>query len=283
MLTKVAAGAYTIRGISLGGVYTSLQVPELRLMFDVGLAPRSFAGSDYLFLSHAHADHIGALTTWLGFRALSGKTSPPRVFMPAEIVAEVEAALIHMTTLQRYDLSVDAVPMMPGDEHPLHADLSVRAFRTHHPVPSLGYQLLRRKKKLKAEFRDLPGPEIGQRRQAGEDLFDEVSSLELAYATDTLAEVLDRTPSLLESRVLILECTFLDDRKSRADSRAGCHIHLDDLLERADRFHNEKLVLMHFSQLYQPAEVHEILKKRCPPTMYDRLVTFAPKRGPWPG
>ena len=33
-----------------------------------------------------------------------------------------------------------------------------------HPVPSLGYQLLRRVKKLRPEYAHLPGPELGVRR-----------------------------------------------------------------------------------------------------------------------
>ena len=35
VLTTVEAGRLTIRGVSLGGVYTSLHVPELDLFFDL--------------------------------------------------------------------------------------------------------------------------------------------------------------------------------------------------------------------------------------------------------
>ena len=90
-------------------------------------------------------------------------------------------------------------------------------------------------------------------------------------------------PSLLDTRVLILECSFLDDRKGLAASQAGGHIHLDELLERADTFRNEALVLMHFSQIYSPAEVHRTLQRRCPRALWERIVVFAPSRGPWPG
>ena len=70
MLTTVRAGRYTVRGVSVGGVYTSLQIPELGVLLDIGLAPRSFAGVDQLVVSHGHADHIGALNTLLGIRGL---------------------------------------------------------------------------------------------------------------------------------------------------------------------------------------------------------------------
>ena len=71
----------------------------------------------------------------------------------------------------------------PGDTHSLGHGLWVRAFRTHHPVPSLGYQFFRRVSKLKPEHQHLPPEEIARGRKAGVDLFDEVERLELAYAT----------------------------------------------------------------------------------------------------
>ena len=86
MLTTVTAGPYTVRGVSVGGVYTSLAIPELQLVFDAGISPRSAGAIDTILLSHGHADHVGALPAMLGIRALHGKQKPPRVVMPAEIV-----------------------------------------------------------------------------------------------------------------------------------------------------------------------------------------------------
>lgn len=283
MLTSVKAGPYTIRGVSVGGVYTALSVPELDVMLDAGVSPRSFASARHLFLSHGHVDHSGGLASLLGIRALLGVPGVLRVFMPSAIVAAVRAFLDAMAALQRYDLTIHAVGMEPGQVEKVHGDLWVRAFKTFHPVPSLGFQFFRRIKKLRPEFAGLSGPEIGQRRKAGDDIFDEVERLELAYATDTLVQVLDHEPSILRSKVLVLECTFLDGRKSLEATRAGCHIHLDELLERADRFHNEQLVLMHFSQIYKPREVGELLDARCPAPLRARIVPFVPAANQWPG
>ena len=41
MLTTVTAGPYTVRGLSLAGIHTSLFVRELDALFDVGLATPS--------------------------------------------------------------------------------------------------------------------------------------------------------------------------------------------------------------------------------------------------
>lgn len=285
MLTRVDASPFSVRGVSLGGVYTALHVPELGALFDAGASPRSFVGADRLFLSHGHADHAGALMALLGARALVRKPTPLRVYMPAEIEDDVADQLAAASRLQGHELAIRPVPMRAGDEASAGGGLAVRAFRTHHPVPSLGYRFIRRVKKLRSAFAGLSGDEIRRRRRHEGDrgLFTTEERTELAYATDTLVGVLDREPVLYRARVLILECTFLDDRKPVSVARAGCHIHLDEILERADRFENDAVVLMHFSQTYKPREVHDILAKRCPPPLRDRIVALAPASGDWPG
>lgn len=283
MLTNVTAGAFNVRGISVGGVYTSIAIPELGLLFDAGASPRSFGGIDTIALSHAHADHVGALPALLGLRGLHGKARPPRVAMPAEIVDDLQAALASLSKLQRYDLAIEAHGMLPGDELELRGDLRLRAVRTFHPVPSLAYVVIRKVSRLRADLKGQTGPEIAARRRRGEEVSEYEDRLELAYATDTLISALDHAPELYRARVLVMECTFLDDRKSIEAARAGCHIHLDEVIARADHFHNEHVVLMHFSQIYRPDEIAGILDARVPPGLRARIIPFVPQADHWPG
>jgi ribonuclease Z len=282
MLLTVQAGPYSIRGISVGGVYNSLHVPQLGILLDVGIALRSLASVSNIFLTHGHADHAAALGALLGIRALS-RVPPPRVILPAAIADDLLAALAAQSRLQGFELAIEPVPVEAGSELEIRADLTARVLAASHVVPVVAYQFFSRVQKLRPEFSQLPGPEIGRRRLAGEDLFDTIERLELAYVTDTVPDVLEANPSLFETRVLILECTFLDDRKSREVARKCGHVHLDDLLALAPRLRNEAVVLMHFSQQYSPSEVHAILRARCPPELQERLVVFAPRRGAWPG
>lgn len=282
MLTQLELGHCRISGLSLGGVYTSLHVPELSCIFDAGIAPRSFVGAEHLFLSHSHADHIGALPALIGVRGLARQPAPI-IYAPEEIVEDLRDGLAAFNRGQHRQLELRFVACRPGSETPLCGDLHCRAFRTIHSVPSLGYQLFRRVKKLKSEFLSLPPSEIGLRRKRGDDMFEELERLEFAYATDTLIDVLDQEPSLYQSKTLVLECTFLDEKKTLDGAREKSHVHLDEIIARAEHFENENLVLMHFSQLYQPRDVHRILKSRLPASLVSRVRVLAPKNGPWPG
>lgn len=281
MMTELTAGRHTVRGASLGGMYTSLYVSELDALFDVGVPVRAAVGARNLFLSHAHIDHLGALPSFIGMRGLCGVREPLRVFHPAGLEGHLREALAALSAMHRWPLEIECVPMTDGDTFQLRRDLTVRAFRTWHPVPSLGFLFYEQVKKLRAEFSELPGAEIGERRRRGEDLFETKSHLEFAYATDTLPRVLESTPELADVRTLVLECTFLDERKSIEAARAGCHIHFDELRPRLRDMNNEALVLMHFSQLYKPAEVKHLLELRAPRGSGPPILPFLPDGPAW--
>jgi ribonuclease Z len=48
-------------------------------------------------------------------------------------------------------------------------------------------------------------------------------------------------------------------------------MHLDDFLERADRFQNELLICGHLSTRYHPQEVRRVVEARLPASLRDRL------------
>ena len=267
----------TIRGRSLGGIYTSVFVPELGLMFDAGVALRENIGAKAVCISHGHVDHIGALPAFLGMRGLFGQREPITVYCPQEIKESVREGLRAFEVMQTFDFNVEIVGMTAGDEVSLGKRLKLRAFKTFHPVPSLGYLVYEPVRKLKSEFKDLPGAELKRRRLAGDDIFNLQERRYFAYATDTLPEVLKHHTWLAEVENLMLECTFLDERKSVKDARRGGHIHLDELLPYFEKLKNQRLHLMHFSQLYTPKQVREILQTRCEQQTNVELVPLLPQ------
>jgi ribonuclease Z len=107
----------------------------------------------------------------------------------------------------------------------------------------------------------LPGPEIANRRAAGEQVTVPFTSTEVAFTADTRAALLDREPRLLEARLLVCECTFVDDPRGEVDPDLGAradrtgHLRLNDLVLRNDRFRNEAILLTHFSTRYGLGQV----------------------------
>src|SRR5688572_23500317 len=113
MIHQVSAGPYTVRGISLAGVYTSLLVPELHVLLDVGVPLRSFATAERIFLSHTHGDHAGGLIPLLGIRELVGKARP-RVYLPAEAERDVCDLLALASRTHHSVTDAELVPLMPN-------------------------------------------------------------------------------------------------------------------------------------------------------------------------
>lgn len=51
-------GGYSVEGLSVGGHETCVIVPELKSAFDIGRCPPKAVHQNFLFITHAHLDHI---------------------------------------------------------------------------------------------------------------------------------------------------------------------------------------------------------------------------------
>lgn len=186
-----------------------------------------------------------------------------RVHCPAAIAGDLEALIRAAERLEGTAYDVELVPLTPGDRVRVGRDLLVEAFATDHVVPSLGYHLLREKRRLRERYRGLPGPEIAALRAAGTSTEDVVEELALTYCGDTGDGVFDLEPRLFEAAVLVLECTFLGaERRERAALYK--HLHVEDLAERRARFANRAIVLHHLSRRHRPAELRAEVERLMP-------------------
>jgi len=267
----------------LGGVQTCLQIPQLNIMFDVGHCPRSLASTPRVFLTHAHGDHSGGVIGMLSLRLLMGIKEPLLLYMPEYMATPMQQAINAYESMQGHPYRFEIHPLNVGDTVDLGNRRIMHTFQSTHVIPGLGYTVVETVNKLRDEYKDLPGPEIGKMRHAGADIFDRLERHLVSFPGDTSAAVLDQTPALYQSQILLLETTYIDDRRTVAQCRKFGHIHLDELIERAALFDNQHLVLTHFSQSYTPPEIHALIQERFAGLVRSQVHPFTPTDGRWPG
>lgn len=264
----------TVQGVSTAGVQTSFRIRQLGVTIDIGTCPPAHASSHDLLLTHGHTDHSGALMAWMGLRRLHSMPTG-RIHCETRLVPAVEQLIETAKALARHDFDIEVIGCRPDELVPMkRRNTFIHPFRAVHVVPTLGYAIVERRHKLRAEFKDLPGAEIGRRRKAGEDLFDVVDVPLIAYVGDSRVDVVERNEVVQRARVLLMEATYLDSSKGVDTARAGGHTHLDEILERRDLFQNEHIVLVHLSQIHSPTEARAIVEAKLPESLRERVHLF---------
>lgn len=263
----------TIEGYSRAAVQTYWRFPELSFGFDLGAQPWSFMGTENWFVTHGHLDHIVALPVYVARRRMM-KMTPPVIYLPAETVDPVQKMLHQFTRLDRGRLPCDLRAVNPGDEIELSRELVVTAVATKHTVPSLGYIVWDRRRKLKPEYQSLSGDQIRDLRLAGTDVTEELRRPHIAYLGDSAPPGLDDNPAMYEAEILICELTFVAPDHRKEHIHKFGHMHLDDLVERRDRFKNELIIAGHLSTRYHPNAVREMVQKALPDMLGGRLMLW---------
>lgn len=265
--------ALTIEGYSRAAVQTYWRIPELKLGFDLGASPWSFMGTPTFFVTHAHLDHLAALPVFVARRRMM-KMEPPTIYLPAEVVETAHKLLLVWQRLDRGRMNCNLVGVKPGDEIELSREHVVTVTQTKHTVPSVGYLVWDRRKKLRAEFQGLAGDRIRDLRLSGTDVTEEVRVPLICYLGDTAPAGLDDHPAIYESQVLITEMTFYRPEHRKEKIHKFGHTHLDDILARADKFKNELIILSHFSTRYLPKNLANSVNKKLPSDLRKRITLW---------
>ena len=266
----LAHGGLTVEGWSRAAVQSYWRVPELKIGFDLGAQPWDFMGTPTWFVSHTHLDHIAALPVYVARRRMM-KMDPPTVYVPAESLDDVKKLMMIMHRLDRGRQLCELKGLTAGDEIELSREQVVTVFNTVHTIPSRGFVVWERRNKLKDEFIGLPGEKIRDLKLSGVAITREVRIPILAYTGDTAPAGLDACPACFEAKILITEMSFIRASHRRDKIHKFGHMHLDDLLERAGRFHNELIICAHFSTRYHPQEVRRVVEAKLPSPLRDRV------------
>ncbi len=263
-------GEFTIEGYSRAAVQSCWRIPELKLGFDLGAQPWEFMGTPTWFISHTHLDHIGAVAAYVARRRMM-KMEPPKIYLPSHAVELVRNVLKAFSKLDRGRLPCDLIGVEAGQEIEASREVMVTASATKHTVPSLGYVVWERRKKLRPEYQALSGEQIRDLRLAGTEVTEERRIPLVAYTGDTSPEGLDQCPAMYEAKILITEMTFVAPGHRREKIHKHGHMHLDDYVARRDRFKNEKIIAMHFSTRYNEKQIKHYVKKGLPDMLDGRL------------
>ena len=266
-------GDLTIEGYSRAAVQSYWRIPELSLGFDLGVQPWSFMGTETWFVSHTHLDHIAALPVYVARRRLM-KMSPPTIYLPQENVGAVHDLLKAFTRLDRGRLPCELIGVTAGEEIELSRELVVTVSATTHTVPSVGYIVWDRRRKLKPEYTDLVGEQIRDLRQSGTEVTREIRTPLVAYLGDSSPKGLDACPEMFKAKILIAELTFVAPEHRKEKIHKHGHMHLDDWVDRKDRFENELIIAGHLSTRYHPRKVESLVKQALPDMLDGRLTLW---------
>ena len=133
------------------------------------------------------------------------------------------------------------------------------------------------KTKLKDEYKDLKGVEIGMLKKEGVEITKQVLIPWFCYICDTSIEVFNNK-NIVNYNNIIIECTFLyKEHLERVDSTK--HIHWFQLEEYVKNNKNTVFILIHFSLRYTNEEVQEFFIPY--KTKYKNIVIWIDTKEPY--
>ncbi len=243
-----------ILGRSLAGEETYLVLPEYGVAFDVGRAPREIVHADHVFLSHGHIDHSAGIAYYFAQRWFLDN-APGNLYV-AEPLREPVERLLRVWG----DIDGNAPPghvhtVRAGVDVSLRKDLIVRPFAVNHGSrslsgvswPALGFALIEVRHKLKDEFQGLSGPELVEIKKQGREITRRVEMPLVAFCGDTAPGPFLGLDFVRRSKILLIECTFIEPDDIRR-ARAGGHMHLRDIAAALPELENERILLTHLSR-----------------------------------
>jgi ribonuclease Z len=263
---------FTLEGRSRAGHETVFRIRELNLVLDIGRCPDFVVSVPNIFITHAHLDHGVGVPFYAGQRKLQ-RLAGGRIHVPAAAATAFREILAIYERMSSTPFGIEIVDIAPGDRVRLGRSHEIIAHAAMHRVAANAYEVVEIRHRLKSEFESLPHDEIQRRR---DEVIEEVRLPILFYTGDTDRGMLERNDAMYRAAVLLIECTFLRDGHQDAAAEYR-HIHLDDIVEFAERFENELIVLTHFSRRYSRSEIHEMVRRRCPAVLRDRIRLALPE------
>ena len=252
---------WQLKAVGYGGVESCYIISNLKIAFDAGRCPFELVEIPTIFLTHGHLDHAAGLPYYFSQRSL--KNLPMgTVYTPSAVVEPLKNILKNWQIIEDYEYPIQVNPLEIGQEIPITGGFKVKALQAFHRVPCQGYAILRNSKKLKPEYLNYPGQEIKKLKEQGEDIFEVKDIPEFAFSGDSLVDFITHNKEASTAKTLLMECTYIDEKRSVSRAREWGHTHLDEIIEILPELSCENLVLTHFSRRYRKSQIEETLQQK---------------------
>jgi ribonuclease Z len=260
---------YRVQGISIAGEQTCVQVPELDVTFDIGLCPRIALASPYIALSHGHMDHLAGLPYYFSQRVFQ-KIGTGKCVCHAAIAKPLIAMMNAWVPLEQQRTPFEVIGLEHDQQLEIKNNLFLRGIEMRHTVPTLGYAVVERRSKLKAEFVDLPQEKLRELKSAGTEITRMLEIPLVAFTGDTEFGPNLYREEFAAAKIVITECTFLEhDHKTRAS--IGKHMHINDIAQLLEVWKAEAVVLIHLSRRTDMATSRKALEKLVGKSQCERI------------
>lgn len=264
----------SLEGTSVAGVATWMRIPQWGLAFDIGLAADHAVRCPRLAITHAHMDHAGGLPNWLALRRMY-KLGPSTVYAPAAACADLQAIVAIWERLHAAHFDWTLVPMEPGQEEPLSGGRRLRAFASDHVVPTNGYAVIAEHARLRTALQGTPRADLRQMAERGDSIAEVEDRVLFALTGDTRPTLIARTPELRQAQFVLHETTYLDERRTPAETRLKGHTHLEELIEQLGDLSGTFLPY-HISQMYSAAGARRALRQKLPAALWAKTLPLLP-------
>lgn len=265
-------GDLRLVGYSLAGISTSIGMPEADVLFDVAQGLPFQTPFNTILLTHAHMDHASGLPYLISQKSMQNRARP-LVIMPEEAIDPLKRIMSIWHEIDQFEYAFEFRSVKPGEAIPLKGDFFAKTFPTFHRVPSQGYTIFRRKRRLKPQYAKLSPHELGSLRRNGEVLDEVLEENLVSFTGDTKIEFLENDQAR-KSKLLFMEVTYWNEQKSVANAREWGHIHFDELLPRLEKIEAERIVLIHASARHTTKAIREIIDERVPEYLKPKLILF---------